>query len=184
MEEKPLGQAKILFMPTGEQIPFGEIDDHITPFPELGPFHLVNENPFTTQFTIEFDIKKGPSFRLFNQLVYGWRKLPRKMKKAYKHIKREDPVTVVKRQGEYTIFGGIYYYTIDGYPYTKWVRKVIRKASYEEQTSKRITLEKAIENVLKLKDSGINMFCWSNIVPGTNHVTHWMPIPTINNPKS
>ena len=35
-----------------------------------------------------------------------------------------------------------------------------------------------------LKDSGINMFCWSNIVPGTNHVTHWMPIPTINNPKS
>lgn len=30
-----------------------------------------------------------------------------------------------------------------------------------------------------LKDSGINMFCWSNIVPGTNHVTHWMPIPTL-----
>lgn len=35
-----------------------------------------------------------------------------------------------------------------------------------------------------LKDSGTNMFCWLNIVPGTNHVTHWMPIPIINNPKS
>ena len=35
-----------------------------------------------------------------------------------------------------------------------------------------------------LKDSGTNMFCWLNIVPGTNHVTHWMPIPIINNPNS
>lgn len=37
MEEKKPGQDLLMLMPTGEKIPFGKIDDHVSQFPEFEP---------------------------------------------------------------------------------------------------------------------------------------------------
>lgn len=58
---------------------------------------------------------------------------------------------VIERNGKYEILGGIYFYTKDGYPYTKWVRTVIGKAAYQEGQipMAKTTLGKEIEKILK-----------------------------------
>ena len=139
-------------MPNGEQIPFGEIDEHITQFPEFEPGGWVNDIP-CTKLSGEFVIKSPwhPSYMFYERLVYGWTKLPRKMKKAFKQIKRESSIVVIERKGKSEVVGGIIFHTKDGYPYTKWVRKVIGKAAYREGQVPMVktTLGKEIENILK-----------------------------------
>lgn len=155
MEEKPLGQAQVLFMPNGEQIPFGEIDDHITQFPKLEPGGWVNDSPFP-KFSGEVVIKtkKTPLFRQFQKLLYGRRKLPRKLKKAFKHIQLVTPIEIVEetKEHKFQIIATEYYKTRNGYPYTKWVRKAIRIATKERQEmigSIMVSLEEHFEQIRK-----------------------------------
>ena len=151
MEEKPIGQALFINKETGKQIRF-DLAAPIEPWPTPGPGGYVNDKPcqkFSGEFVVK--TKKTPSYWLLQRMMYGWRKLPRKMKKAFKHIKRESDVVVIERNGKYEILGGIYFHTKDGYPYTKWVRKVIGKAAYQEGQipMAKTTLGKEIEKILK-----------------------------------
>lgn len=151
MEEKPLGQALLICKDTGKQVKLN-LADPIEPWPTPSPGGYVNDNP-CTKLSGEFVIKSPwhPSYMLYERLVYGWTKLPRKMKKAFKHINRFRPVVVVEHKGEHHVLGGISFNTKDGYPYTKWVRKTIGKAAYREGLIPMVktTLGKEIEDILK-----------------------------------
>lgn len=151
MEEKPLGQALLICKDTGKQVRL-DLAAPIEQWPTPRPGGYVNDNP-CTKLSVEFVIKSPwhPSYMLYERLVYGWTKLPRKMKKAFKHIKRERPIVVIERKGKSEVVGGILFHTKDGYPYTKWVRKVIGKAAYREGQIPMVktTLGEEIEKVLK-----------------------------------
>lgn len=56
---------------------------------------------------------------------------PRKLKKAAKHVRFDQFVCVVRRNGKDTVVGVEIFHTVNGYPYTKWVRKAIGRAYHE-----------------------------------------------------
>ena len=151
MEEKPIGQALFISKETGKQIRV-DLAEPVKPWPTSEPGGYVNDTPCQkVSGELVIKSKKAPSFKLFQMFVYGWHKLPRKMKKAFKHIQKDMPVVVVERNGKRKIFGGIMFHTKDGYPYTKWVRKTIGKAFYKEGQIPMVktTLGKEIEDILK-----------------------------------
>lgn len=176
MEEKPLGKALILLMPSGEQIPFRELDGHITQFPEFEPGGYVNDKP-SKQFSGEsvllatrraplikpspemqrrivdlneeivknahtnlahYEAIKPVAFKIVPTRSYvkyiikkqGKLKLPRKLKKAFKHIYlpsvSPNETVIVKCARFFRIKTFIEGYGIKpGYPHTKWTRKAM-----------------------------------------------------------
>lgn len=82
-----------------------------------------------------FNIKSPYTYKQMAKKLGLLPKFPRKMKKAMAHIERYD---------QRLDFGSrvIFWKTINGYPYTQWVRKTIGKARYQtEQVIKAIMQE-------------------------------------------
>lgn len=126
MEEKPIGQALFISKETGEQIRF-DLAAPIEPWPTPRPGGYVNDKP-CQKFSGEFVIKSknAPTFRQFQKLLKRRSKLPRKLKKAFKHLEHKEPrFEKIKMPNG---IGAIVHMEIgpkEGYPHTKWIRKAV-----------------------------------------------------------
>lgn len=126
MEEKPLGQALLICKETGNQI-------HVEPVTPISPWPTETDEeepatPMVLQKTFTIKMPKKIQ-KAFTRLLKNTQKLPRKLKKACRHIKME---TMFKSNfmGKYErkVIGTVWFHTKDGYPYTKYVRRAISKA--------------------------------------------------------
>ena len=126
----PLPQAVLIPLVKAHQPPQG-VSVFIEPVMDINPWPTepAEEEPaqpmvIHNSFTFNMPKKKAQAIKreLRRQTEV---KLPRKLKKACKHIRVETPVVVAKRPGEdkHKIFAGLCMFTINGYPQTKWVLK-------------------------------------------------------------
>ena len=125
MEEKP--QGILISVETGQLIPVTPIQ---WPLEDTDTDEAITEPAEPMRFSQSFTLKL-PKKQLKKVLSYykAATKLPRKMKKACKHIKIENSIVVTERRGKSETVSGVLSHTKDGYPYTKWVRKVIGKVT-------------------------------------------------------
>ena len=126
MEEKPLGQALFICKDTGEQIHMEPVTP-IEPWPALEPGGYVNSEPITLKHSGEFVFKASKTkLRKMRKLLFGKRKVPRKLKKALKHLEYKEPrFEEIKMPNG---VGSIVHMEIgpkEGYPHTKWIRKAV-----------------------------------------------------------
>lgn len=152
MEEKPLGQALLICKDTGKQVKLN-LAEPVKPWPTFEPGGYVNDTPcqeFSGEIVVK--IKNAPTFRQFQKLLKRRSKLPRKLKKAVKHIQLVTPIGVIEKTKEHTyqVIATEYFKTKNGYPYTKWVRKAIRIATKERKKMIEVVmgqLEKHFEQI-------------------------------------
>jgi hypothetical protein len=81
-------------------------------------------------------------------------KIPRKLKKATRHIMtihHRSPVTSIEG-GTVKQYAFVSWETIDGYPYTKWVRKTIAKARNEFKEMLTRELKRQVDEMLQPLD--------------------------------
>ena len=127
----------------------------IEPWPALEPGGYVNSEPITLKHSGEFVFKASKTeLRKMRKLLFGKRKVPRKLKKAFKHIQLVTPIGIVEetKEHKFQIIATEYYKTRNGYPYTKWVRKAIRIATKERQEMLgriMVSLEEHFEQIRK-----------------------------------
>ena len=143
--------AVLISKETGQSIPaIAEdwLNASITPEPL--PVDEIKDEPttplvFQKSFTVKIPKKDQ---RAFKRMLRGGRKFPRKLKKAGKHIQMVTEVKTIENQTQDHFFGSyavVYFRTKDGYPYTKWVRKAIWKATHELDKERRRIMEDMVK---------------------------------------
>lgn len=124
---------KVIMPQNGVQVFIDPID--INPWP-TEPDEQEPESPMVFHNNVTFTLsKKGneKAFRAFKRLIRKDKKVPRKLKKALRHIylPYSKPIVydpVKKPDGTVCCTGFVSGYQIKpGYPHTKWARKAIRK---------------------------------------------------------
>ena len=94
-------------------------------------------------FTLKTKMKANQRRKLIRAFS-GKQKLPRKLKKACKHIQMVTEVKTPEIQTQdhfFSFYTIVNFRTEDGYPYTKWVRKAIGEATYKLNKEQRRVLE-------------------------------------------
>lgn len=89
-------------------------------------------------------------------------KLPRKLLKAARHIIVIEPQYIpmpIYEGTTATMTRYIGWKTIDNYPYTKWVRKVIGKAKAATQKEIQRTFEEEVKRMMSFDIDNDEMFC-------------------------
>lgn len=129
MNELALPRAILMDLKTGQRFDVN-LQSDINPWPtEPDEEEPAQPMVFTHTFTVKTK-KVKPTLNAFNRLLRKQNKLPRKLKKAFKHIHHINDQVVIEHGDEkpfkYEIVGYQGFIPNSGYPRTKWIRKAIR----------------------------------------------------------
>ena len=125
-------QAFLISKETGQIIEATPVSEIVTPWPiDDNDCMEYDEKQNPLNFTIDFTIRKPMKSNQRRKLIRalsGKQKLPRKLKKALRHVERiEMPIQRIETENGFAFEKTIAFGPKDGYPLTKWVNRACLK---------------------------------------------------------